>query len=105
MNWAFFMSEIFVSLSVNDNEIDAFHNSYDLSELDYSDFDFYRINLPDGSTRIFSDEKSFFDFCDSISAYCSARSSFINSVFSPSVLTSAVSTVLGVSPPPVLSSF
>lgn len=76
-----------------------------LNQLNYSDFDFYSVNLPDGSTCTFTDEKSFFDFCDSISAYCSARSSFINSVFSPSVLTSAVSTVLGVSQPPVLSSF
>jgi len=97
MNWAFFMSEISVSLSVSSNEIDTFHDSYDLNELNYSDFDFYRINLPDGSTRTFTHEKSFSDFCDSISVYCSA--------FSPSVLTSAISTVLGVSPPPVLSSF
>lgn len=70
-------------------------------DLNYSDFDFFKINLPDGSTRIFDNEQSFNDFCDS----WAAGSSVINSVFSPSFLTSAVSTVLGVSPPPVLSSF
>lgn len=70
----------------------------------YSDFDFYRINLPDGSTRIFHDEQSFNDFCDSISDYRSASPSFVNSVESPSSLSSAISTVLGVSPLPVLSS-
>jgi hypothetical protein len=71
------------------------------NELNYSDFDIFKINLPDGSTRIFYDEQSFNDFCDS----WSACSSVINSIFSPSVLSSAISTVLGVSPPSVLSSF
>jgi hypothetical protein len=99
------MSEISVSLSLKDREFDAFHDSYDLNDLNYSDFCFYRINLPDGSSRTFTDEKSFDDFCVAISPYLSSRSSFLNSVFSPSVLSSAVFTVLGVSPPPVLSSF
>lgn len=34
-------------------------------DLNYSDFDFFKINLPDGTTRIFDNELSFNDFCDS----------------------------------------
>lgn len=97
------MSE--VSVSIKGDLLDAFHGSYDFDKLNYSDFDFFRINLPDGSTRTFTDEKSFSDFCHSFSSYHSLRSSFINSVFSPSVLSSAISTVLGVSASPVLSSY
>jgi hypothetical protein len=67
------------------------------TKLNYSDFDFFKINLPDGSTRIFTDEKSFSDFCDCFSDYWAARSQ--------SVLSSSISTILGVSSAPVLPSF
>jgi hypothetical protein len=71
----------------------------------YSDFDIYRVNFPDGSSYIFDDEQLFFNFCNSISPYLSSSKSFVDSIFFPSVLSVAIASALGVSPPPVLSSF
>jgi hypothetical protein len=75
----------------------------DISDkLNYSDFDIYRVNLPDGSSYVFDDEDLFDDFCRFFS---DSVSSFKDSVIAPSPLSVAVASSLGVSTPPVLSSW
>jgi len=65
-------------------------------------FDFYRVNLPDGSFRTFTSFSKFSAFCD----YLQKRKnliSYLNSfVLKPSRISVSISEILGVSSSPVL---
>lgn len=76
---------------------------YSISSTD--DFNFYTVNFPDGSSRTFTDFKSFDAFCD----YLQQRADFIaylaSLILYPTSLSVSISSILGVSPLPVLRPF
>lgn len=97
-------------LSVNSTpEIDYSHLRNSDGFVENSDFEFYKITLPDGSIHIFSDFETFHECFNAVDAYLKIRSEAIckleSLALSPTRLSVAISEILGVSPSPVLFSF
>jgi len=91
------------------SEIDYDHLIQSDGFVENSDLELYRITLPDGSSRTFSDFESFENCFNTVDAYLKARSEVIEYISSmalfPTRLSVDISEILGVSPSPVLFSF
>jgi len=69
------------------------------------DFEFYTVNLPDGSSRTFSDFHAFDAFCDYLQHRADLLSYLDSLVISPTSISVAIAEVLGLSPSKVLPLF
>lgn len=67
-----------------------------------NDFEFYTVNLPDGSSRTFSDYESFDSFCDYLQHRENLISHLASLMLSPTSLSVSIASILGVSPSPDL---
>lgn len=68
------------------------------------DFDFFTVNFPDGSSRLFNDEKTFLAFVDYLRSYENVLS-YLDSLtpLFPKDLSVAIYAILGIKSLPVLS--
>lgn len=68
------------------------------------DFDFFTVNFPDGSSRVFNDEKTFLAFVDYLRSFENVLS-YLDSLtpLFPTDLSVAISAILGIKPLSVLS--
>jgi hypothetical protein len=91
------------SLNVsNSPKIQHNHLSNSGGFVENSDFEFYKITLPDGSSRTFSDFESFEKCFNAVDVYLKSLDYLQSLTLSPSRLSVAISEILGVSPSPIL---